>query len=248
MALPTFGTAHNTTSTTGSAGTSTASNTATGSITVRYPATVNNGDIAFLLGFTRDSANVDLSAPALWTAFAAATTQDVTGSVDLSSRMFWRRCDGSEGGTTLTLVTNTSSSTSHLKFGTIFTVSNAIASGTPYEDYDATTSTAATIDSPTTTTTDVDRLAIRVFVGGGVTAQTSAPSGWTRPLAIGTSVGNDAEVSVDWKELSSATTEAATTHDSNTTHAAIAYAFAVLPVPTSSSETTVTPNPAALSV
>jgi hypothetical protein len=247
MALPTFGTAHNTTSTTGLAGTSVALS-GQGAFTVRYPSIVNNGDIAFLLAFTRDVENADLSTPSGWTAFADRSDQNVGGSVDLSARLWWRRLTGSEGDMPVVVTAASANTSGKLTFGTIFTVSSAIASGTPYEDFDNTTSTSASIDSPTTTTTDSDRLAIRVFVGGGVTAQPTAPTGWTRPLAIGTSTGNDAEVSVDWKEVPTATTEPATNHDSTLSHPSIAYAFAVLPVPTSSSETTVTPNPAALTV
>lgn len=141
MAAPTFGLA----------------GTAAGSSTVAtpaYPATVNADDIAILIV---ETSNEPISAAAIgdgsWTQFASVGTGTAAAVDSVALQGFWRRCDGSEASTTVSLP----DSGNHT-LGRIYTIAGCVTSGDPIHavntSFNNTASTAFSVAGFTTTVSD----------------------------------------------------------------------------------------------
>lgn len=210
-----------------------ASGDATDTLTVYYPSSVAVDDIAILLKLARTSTTQNLTDESEdgWTPFAAETVQ--VGSLgSLAARLYWRRCTGSEDGTSFTASMTTTGGGTALRFAQIATFSGCVASGTPYEGFtvlsNASNGTGAAA-TDTTVTSGSDRLGVRIFLFAN-DGQTGAVTGsWTRNSEISTTLASDATIAWDTKTIASATTEAATARDGATNYANINFAFALIP-------------------
>lgn len=155
MAVPTYG----------SAGSNVAG---TAAVSPAYPATVNADDIAILLFH---SCNQPIATPSGWTSIASPGVGTAAAVDSLALQAFWRRCDGTEDATTLSLP----DSGDH-NLATIFTIAGCKTSGDPTHQSntwtDGTATTAFTVPGFTTTQSDV--LVVAVFGRGNDNSSTSS--------------------------------------------------------------------------
>lgn len=204
-------------------------NESTGAIP--YPASVSNNDIAYLWIGVGDmtSATILLTADGAWTALGDYVYNAGAGD-EAAARLFWRRCNGTEGGTTTSVTfDNDAAQTVPIRWGMIVTVSGAVKSGTPHEGYATNNGSDATAESPSTVTTGVDRLALRFwFVAEDDQGTEAAPSGWTRRVDLATANFSDAAITGDSKVVPTATTEASTTRTASA-DGWVSFGLAVLP-------------------
>lgn len=138
------------------------------SISVPFPATVNANDIALFV----QTADSD---PSGWSSTTGFT--DIASGLNGSTgaRLTYKRCVGNEDSTNVTFDT---SATASQVSGQIFTISGAVASGTPYEDASANTGSSTSMTSNATTISGAARLGIRIYAQADNRASTP-PSGWT---------------------------------------------------------------------
>lgn len=150
------------------------------SIDVPYPATVNENDILIVTVMDADSDS--FNTPAGWTKIDEYTAND-----NLSVAWFWKRAAGTESGNeTFTSLATTGNTIA----GIMSRFSNCITSGVPYED--ATKGNLiqdTTIDVPTVTATDWDRLAC-VFAAIEDDVSMDTATGYTERYEITTAVGD----------------------------------------------------------
>jgi len=174
--------------------------------TVDYPATVNNNDIAFILLHHGDVGSVVVTED-------SGTFTDITGVVtqgNYSSRLYWRRCNGTEGGSGVT-VTLGENAANRPRLAVIFTVSGAITSGTPYEGYLSTqgsTTAGGATSTDTITTSVAETLGIAIFNYGDDHSST-IDGDWTNAGSGSTITGADGSFYVDYRQIATASTEAA---------------------------------------
>jgi hypothetical protein len=213
---------------------------------VYYPPTIAVGDIAFLVMGQIQANSVGTLASTIVTPWAPGGDWASCGSrieqasattgLHCAAQMFWRRCDGSEDGAALSLTwTNIGTNSSTSRFGAIFTVSGALASGTPYEDFDTTQYNGSggageNRASPSVTTTDIDRLLIRFCLSGDDSEGTgSTPAGWTRAVGVASPATIDQTVILDWQTKATAGTVAADNYIGSANDATAIFSLAVLP-------------------
>jgi hypothetical protein len=191
----------------------------TAALTPAFPAVgVLADDIAVCVHFADTTSAVTW--PGGWTVLTAATT------TNWESQVAWKRCTGTEAGTTISLT----QATAVVKGAQIYIFRLCIAPGTPYEDYSTATGTSTSATSNATTVSGVDRLAVRITANSDdVTGST--PAGYTSPVADTTTLGNDGALTLDFKVVPSATTVAASTR-SITSGAFTVHDFALIPLAT----------------
>jgi hypothetical protein len=240
MAAPAIASCPTTVSDTPTTGDATAVGTSDGLGTVYYPATVNDGDIAYLwLGINTGTTTV--LAPTTmgtWAVMGTAVVSD-RATDDHSGLMYWRRCDGSEGGGSIEVDWHGNGSASNQQFGMIFTVSGAVASGTPHEGFTATDSGASSnATSDTTTISGDERLAIRCFgAANDWAAEATGPSGWTRAADLVSTVLDDSTFSLDYRTANASDSPLAATSRTvgSTQYGKVVFSFAVIPASSGSS-------------
>lgn len=185
-------------------------------INVSFPAVVNANDIALFVQ-TADSNPSGWGGTTGFTPIASA----VGGST--GARLLYKRCTGSEDGTSVTFDSNGTAGTCS---GQIFTISGAIVSGTPYEDASVNSGASTTMTSNATTISGAARLGIRIYCQGDNRASTP-PSGWTEQ-------SEDADVviqfmvSFDTKEVA-AGTEGATSRTISGSEDWVVFDLAMIP-------------------
>jgi hypothetical protein len=187
-------------------------------LTPAFPAGVLPNDIAIAVHFS-DSTTA-ATWPGGWTTLTQATT------TNWQSQVAWKRCDGTEDGTTISLA----QAGAIVKGAQIWVFRHCIASGTPFEDFSNATSTSTSATSNSTTTTGVDRLVVRITTNSD-DVPGSTPAGYTSPVVDVTTLGNDGAITLDFKVIPTATTDAASTR-TITSGAFTVHDFALLPLAT----------------
>lgn len=160
-----------------------------------------SGHVAvWLISCSTDSTGLDITWPAGWTEIT-----DLEQTSDFHQFAAWRRCDGSENGTTATATLSAvGAGTSRMGYW-----SGCLASGVPVEGVAHDQGNTATASCPAITTSGADRKGLHLISARRTTA-TTPPTGWTEQIEIG---ANTAKVCFEDRDAALATnaTEAATT-------------------------------------
>jgi hypothetical protein len=191
------------------------------SVDVPFPSTVNDEDI--LIVALLDADNDTFSVPAGW----ALIREDGSNS-NCSTCWMWMRADGTETGTqTFTSQLDAGAGV----YGIMYRFSGCIITGTPFEDPDQTLVLQNTnYTRPAVTTSDIERLGVCcVNIEDNVSPAPTA--GWTERVEQSSTLGGDAALQMQDKQIATATTETADTSTvgGNDYHGVVV--FALLPVP-----------------
>lgn len=181
---------------------------------VPYPAVVAYGDIAYLWLFVGDvasSGNVLLTADGTWTDITGVIYDSGAGD-EAGARLYWRRCNGTEGGTTTPVTFDDTASGVPLRMGQIVTVSDAPATGTPHEAVQTAHGNGASVEASATTTLGPDRLGLRFYATAedDQGADSTPPYRWTRGQQLITGSASDGAFGVDYRTMSAEGTYPAT--------------------------------------
>lgn len=165
------------------------------SVAPAFPVGVQADDIALLHASFHDGS----SSPGSQTITTPAgfTLVDFQGPTNIGATsigyLFWKRCSGSEGGTTVTV--NASETSNTEVYGSVISVFRGCkASGTPYEGIAHKAAAATTTHtSDALTTLGPNRLALFI-VGHRVATNASTAGSWAELYDFTTAAGNDAGV------------------------------------------------------
>lgn len=198
-----------------------AASASTSSLSTAFPATVNNGDIAIIVAMSFQN----ITFPVAFTSEAQATNAGGSGT---NMRLGWKRCNGTEGGTSVNVTLGAASAT----WARIIIFTGAIASGTPYEGYTTNAATNLGTSSMTTvavTSTVANTLGVLIAICNNNVTSTPA-AGYTERLDSGTATGGGAATTVDdIAKVASGTTASGTIATSALPSAYCVFGFAIQP-------------------
>ena len=198
-------------------------NTALTTVTLTFPGSgVADKDIAFLS--LHSDNHTTMAVPGGWTPCGAQ--EDTSGTV--SARLWWKRCDGTENGTTVAC-TRGSGTTGEWFGGVISIFRNCPISGDPFEGYSAVQSNTTTASAPAVTSTGDKRLACLFYCIGDDTVSTPGGS-YTEQWEQFEQSGNDGLQALDTQVMPTATTIAATSR-TILSNPAVCFGLALLPGP-----------------
>lgn len=162
-----------------------AGSASTTSLAVSFPASVAADAIALLWSMGYE----DMTFPGSFT--AEAQVQDVSSATKF--RLGWKRCSGSEGGTSVNITQS-----SNQMWAQIAVFTGCVVSGTPYEGYSAVTGTSntATLTTPAIVSTVDQTLGVLIALDNGNVTFTAA-SGYTERLDNSSTEGIDGSFAVD---------------------------------------------------
>lgn len=157
----------------------------TTSLAVSFPGSVAADDIALLWSISYSA----MTYPGTFT--AETGVQDVPTATLF--RMGWKRCSGTEGGTSVNITLSSNQIWAQIA---IFT--GCVASGTPYEGYSAVTGSdsTGTLTTPAIVSTVDQTLGVLLAINNGNVTFTPA-SGFTERLDNANTTGVDAAFAVD---------------------------------------------------
>jgi len=148
----------------------------TGNLNPAYPATVHAGDIAWLVVSVRDTSTT----PTTPSGFTAANT---FGANSVRGHTYWKRCTGSEGGTTVSVTIGGTVA----KSARIYIIHGAVSTVTPFEGGGGNTGATAAIAFPAAAPSGDERLAVGFLVvsdDNALVAQTGQAGGtWQESFA-----------------------------------------------------------------
>lgn len=173
------------------------------SVAVDVPATLVDGEIAFLRCLI-STINETVSWPSGWTACdVSGNNGQETQGIDFVSALAWRRMLASEGGSSYTINFSGPGSTGVAR---TFTFIDCVEAGIPYEDIHVQKGTSTTPATAALTTYGRDRLGIMVTTYDRATVRTANPSGsgWAEQITGG---ANNTRHYLDAKQIASPTTE-----------------------------------------
>lgn len=157
---------------------------------------VDAGDIAIFHVHHPDAGSFaypTLSGPA---GFTLADTVNLHALNYSTAALYWRRCDGTEGGSGVFYSASSGSGTA-IALCTLTVYKDCIATGVPFEALAHASGYAPTITGSDITTTG-DRETILTLFGVEDFDNTSSPSpGWTELLHVGTTTANNGTVIID---------------------------------------------------
>lgn len=194
----------------------------TGSLATAFPGSVTANQIAVMAVCAFES---DVALPGAFT--SQSVISDGAGAY---YRMGWKRCAGTEGGTTV----NVTQSSNYI-WAQIYTFNDCILTGTPYEGYDTATQVGGTaIVCPALTSTVADTLGVRIAQASFQAVTFTPAAGWTERVDnSGATGGIDSSLTVNTISKASI----GTTASSNITAAfdpengISVFSFALKPVP-----------------
>lgn len=191
-----------------------ASFTAATSVSVTNPATVVEGEVAYLRVLI-SSTNVTITWPSGWDEVGQGTE-----GASYTSGLAWKRLTAADGGVSYT-VNFSASCTGTTRMATFV---DAKRSGIPHESASKNQGTSTSMTSTAITTQGPNRLGV-IFYTQDSTTVSAAPLGWNQ---IVTGTANGTRNYVDTKAIAAPTTEAAVTR-SITSTSWMTYSLAVLP-------------------
>jgi hypothetical protein len=198
--------------------------TASTAVTLNFPASgVLANDIA-ILALHGDNHSA-MAVPGDWTPCGAQ--EDTTGTV--SARLWWKRCAGTENGTTVACTRGTGAAAEW--FGGVISIfRNCPVTGTPFEGYATAQGSTTTMNGPAITTTGDKRLAA-VFWAQGDDGVSTPPAGYTECYDLIEQSGNDGCATLDTQAVPTPATIAAVTRTIAVAAPSVGFGLAFLPGP-----------------
>ena len=200
----------------------TANNAATD---VVYPATVNTNDIAIIGVRWYDGST---PSPSGFTQMGST----VTLSTSAKFALFWKRCLGTEAGTTVSIA----STGTTIQAAQLFLFSDVVTSGVPYESLSNNTWSGTTFSPASFTTSGPNELGVviseytKTTTGGSVT--TSVGGTWIEKVDnYGSNGARPVALVVATKDFSSASSVSPSFHSLSTSCDDIGFSFALIPRP-----------------
>lgn len=171
------------------------------SVTCDYPATVNVNNIAWVS--LLDADNDTFTVPEGW------NPVDEDGSVAAASTCWmWRRCDGTEGGTSQTFISQLLAGSG--VYGVISIISGCRTSGVPYESKAMTSVSQGTSAAiPACETLGVERL-VCAFINVEDNVSVGVGSGYAEDFELQSTFGGDACLELQSQQVATAQTIGAT--------------------------------------
>lgn len=201
-----------------------------------YPATVNAGDKAFLVMWGESSAATSFSlhadaVTAGWTMISSSPLQ--TAATTKCLAVATRDCAGTEDGASMEggITGSGNETTSHVH-GCIFTVSAADGfHASPIEDVNTAEETGTTVNGPTVTPNDINRLAMSIIAfdlsAQGLDAFSGANATWTERIDITTELQTDSNIQVQTAPADAEVSGGSDTTLDDTTR--LRFSFAIAP-------------------
>lgn len=219
MTLPTFAAAGTGAATTGT------------SLSVGYPATVNNLDIAICQVAIRTS-YAGMTFPGTFSEVA----DDQIGATGQGQAWAWRRCDGTEGGGSISVTGLPGGGAG--SYGRIYTYAGCVTTGNPYEAQTVTSATASlTYSSSAIVTLGIDRLLLCLtFISdddktlAGLTG--SNVTFTLNPTPFASVSGNDGTLAVNEANVAAITSVTAGSESYSGSENWMSHTFALIPAVT----------------
>lgn len=204
MTLPAWNTA-------GSNATSASAN----SLAPAFASSIPDKDIALLQA--EIAAATTISTPAGW------NLVDVVSEGVFTAALFWKRCTGSEGSSSVTVNFGATGAVS----ARITTFINCRSNGTPFENKSFQQGTGNIVTSPALAANGPDELGVHAM-GVARNVNTAPPTGWTEQAATDTG-GSGLRNTIEWQTIPNFGSLLSSTRDFGTSIPWVAWSLALLP-------------------
>lgn len=204
-------------------GVSTVTTTASTPLTADFPASVLVNDVAIVpVELSDNCVTGDFSA----SGFTVASAVNPASS-GWTQAFLWKRCAGTEGGTTLSVAMSTGAIN---RIGVISVYRGCVTSGTPYEGLvSSNTTTGTTIVAPDLTTSGTDRLGILLSSHKDSSQTVTGATGWSQDWIYDNHTGSGRQAIGYSRTIASAGTVTGVTLNYGFSAAGTCIALALIP-------------------